>query len=160
MAVLLPFHGGPTMPEFTTVSVQEAKMRTIPGRQGKFINEYADYIQQLPQGQAGKLSIGEEEKHTAIRRRLATTAKAMNINLIVKRSGNDLYFWREGTEEEQLRRKRRYTRRRREEPELPPPDQPVDELGMTEQGTPVEASPELGQTDQVVEDAMRRVDPE
>jgi hypothetical protein len=36
------------MPEFTTVSVAEAQMRTIPGRQGAFINEYADYIQQLP----------------------------------------------------------------------------------------------------------------
>jgi hypothetical protein len=160
MAVLLPFHGGPTMPEFTTVLVQEAQLRTIPGRQGQFINEYADYIQQLPQGQAGKLSIGEDEKHTAIRHRLATTAKAMNINLIIKRSGNDLYFWREDGGEEQASTKRKYTRRMREEAELPPPDQPIDELGMTEQGIPGEASPELGQTDQVVEDAARRVDPE
>jgi hypothetical protein len=70
----------------------------------------------------------------------------MDIPLIIKRSGNDLYFWQEGTEEEQLRTKRRYTRRRREEAELPPPDQPVDELGMTEQGTSEEESPELGQT--------------
>jgi hypothetical protein len=107
------------MPEFTTVSVQEAKLRTIPGRQGTFINEYADYIQQLPQGQAGKLSIGEGEKHTAIRRRLATTAKAMNINLIIKRSGNDLYFWREDGTEEQPRTTRRYTRRGSPENLLP-----------------------------------------
>jgi hypothetical protein len=47
------------MPEFTTVSVKEAQLRTIPGRQGKFINEYADYIQQVLTGQAGKLRIGE-----------------------------------------------------------------------------------------------------
>jgi len=80
------------MPEFTTVSVQEAQIRTIPGRQGKFINEYADYIQQLPQGQAGKFTIGEDETHTTVRRRLATAAKAMNIHLTIKRSGNDLYF--------------------------------------------------------------------
>jgi hypothetical protein len=148
------------MPEFTTVSVQEAQLRTIPGRQGQFIKEYADYIQQLPHGQAGKLSVGEDEKHTAIRLRLVTAAKALGITIIIKRSGNELYFWQEGTEEEQLRTKRRYTRRRREEAELPPPDQPVDQLGMTEQGIPGEASPELGQTDQVVEDAARRVDPE
>src|SRR5687768_3685959 len=95
------------MPEFTTVSVQEAQMRTIPGRQGKFINEYADYIQQLPQGQAGKLSIGEDERHTVIRRRLATTAKTMNVPLIIKRSGNELYFWREDAGEERPRRGRR-----------------------------------------------------
>jgi hypothetical protein len=39
------------MPEFTTVSVQEAQLRTIPGRQGSYRNEYIDYIQQLPTGQ-------------------------------------------------------------------------------------------------------------
>jgi hypothetical protein len=98
--------GGPTMPEFTTVSLQEAQMRTVPGRQGTFMNEYADYIQQLPQGQAGKLRIGEDEKHTTVRRRLTTAAKAMNINLIIKRSGNDLYFWREDGEAERLRPRR------------------------------------------------------
>jgi hypothetical protein len=27
------------------------------------MNEYADYLQQLPRGQAGKLTIGEDEKH-------------------------------------------------------------------------------------------------
>jgi hypothetical protein len=79
----LLYRGG-TMPEFTTVSVQEAQLRTILGRPGQFANEYAGYIQQLPQGQAGKLSLGEDEKHTAIRRLLATTAKAMSINLIIK----------------------------------------------------------------------------
>jgi hypothetical protein len=47
------------MPEFAIVPVHEAQLRTIRGRQGKFINEYADYIQQLHQGQAGKLRIGE-----------------------------------------------------------------------------------------------------
>jgi hypothetical protein len=95
------------MPEFTTVSVQEAQLRTIPGRQGQFINEYAEYIQQLPRGQAGKLRIGEDEKPTAVRRRLAAAAKAMHINLIIKRSGNDVYFWRENGGEERPRRGRR-----------------------------------------------------
>jgi hypothetical protein len=103
MAVLCYVEEGETMPEFTTVPVQEAQLRTIPGRQGTFINEYADYIQQLPQGQAGKLSIGEGEKHNVIRRRLVTAAKAMHINLIIKRAGNDLYFWREDRGAEQPR---------------------------------------------------------
>jgi hypothetical protein len=84
------------MPDFTTVSVQEAQLRTIPGRQGKFINEYADYIQQLQQGQAGKLTIGESEKHTTIRRRLTVAANTLDIHIIIKRSGNDLYFWQGG----------------------------------------------------------------
>jgi hypothetical protein len=99
------------MPEFTTVSVKEAELRTIPGRQGRYINEYAAYITQLPKGQAGRLRIGESEKHATVRRRLGVAAKALNIPLTIKRSGNDLYFWREKGGEEQPRAKRRYTRR-------------------------------------------------
>jgi hypothetical protein len=94
------------MPEFTTVPVQEAQLRTIPGRQGRFINEYADYIQQLPHGQAGKLTIGGDEKQSTVRRHLATAAKAMHITLIIKRSGNELYFWRKDGEAEQPRTRR------------------------------------------------------
>jgi uncharacterized protein YbjQ (UPF0145 family) len=123
---VLPAEGGETMPEFTTVSVQEAMIRTIPGRQGKFINEYADYIQEVVSGEAGKLHAAENENPLTIRRRLISAAKALGINIIIKRSGNELYFWREDREEEQPRRRRSYTRR----------------------------------TDQAVEDAMRRVDPE
>jgi hypothetical protein len=125
--------GGATMPEFTTVSVQEAQIRTIPGRQGKFINEYADYIQQLPRGQAGKLTIGEDEKHTAVRRRLVSAAQAMNIPLIIKRSGNDLYFWRQDGGAEQPRSKRSYTRRMRSLDAIPTPDQPITEPEEFEQ---------------------------
>jgi hypothetical protein len=99
------------MPEFTTVSVQEAQIRTIPGRQGMFMNEYIDYIQLLPRGQAGRLRGGEHENPVTIRRRLVSAAKALGIHIIIKRSGNDLYFWREDETEERPRTTRRYTRR-------------------------------------------------
>jgi hypothetical protein len=128
MALVCTFYGGDTMPEFTTVSVKEAQLRTIPGRQGTFINKYADYIQSLPQGQAGRLRIGEQEKHATIRRRLVTAAKALNIPLIVKRSGNDVYFWRENGGEEQPSSKRRYTRRARTAEETTPMDQSFVEI--------------------------------
>src|ERR671914_637933 len=101
--------GGRTMPEFTTVPVQEAQIRTIPSRQGTFMNEYVAYIQQIPQGQAGKLRIREDEKHTTVRRHLVKAAQAMNIALIIRRSGTDIYFWRKEGGEEQPRSKRRYT---------------------------------------------------
>jgi hypothetical protein len=113
------------MPEFTTVSVQEAQLRTIPGRQGRFINEYADYIQKVPQGQAGKLRIGQEEKHPTVRRRLVTAAQAMNIPLIIKRSGNVLYFWRQDGGEQQPRRKQSYTRQSSISEETPTAEQPM-----------------------------------
>jgi hypothetical protein len=115
--------GGRTMPEFTTVSVQEAQIRTIPGRQGTFINEYADYIQQLPKGQAGRLRGGESENPMTTRRRLVAAAQAMHIPLIIKRSGNDLYFWRGDGGDEQPRSKRRYTRRATPDEESTPMDQ-------------------------------------
>jgi hypothetical protein len=134
------------MPEFTTVSVQEAQIRTIPGRQGTFMNEYVDYIQKLPTGQAGKLRIGESEKQTTVRRRLATTAKALHIPLIIKRSGNDLYFWREDKGEEQLRTKRRYTRRAMGREKTTAPDQPFSASEEVDHEALVEESPELGQT--------------
>jgi hypothetical protein len=148
------------MPEFTNVSVQEAQLRTIPGRQGSYMNEYINYITKLPKGQAGKLRVGEEEKHTAVRRRLVTAAKALDIPLTIKRSGNDVYFWREDGGEEQPGRKRRYTRRAMGREETPAPDQPFSASDEVDYEAVVEESPELGQTDQVVDDAMRRVDPE
>ena len=116
------------MPEFTTISVQEAQIRTIPGRRGTFINEYADYIHQLPKGQAGRLRGGESENPMAMRRRLAGAAKAMHIPLIIKRSGNDVYFWRENGGDEQPRSKRRYTRRAMPDEESTPMDQAFVEV--------------------------------
>jgi hypothetical protein len=138
--------GDETMPEFTTVSVQEAQVRTSPGRQGTFMNEYVAYIQQLPAGQAGRLRLGEGEKHPTIRRRLVAAANALGISLVIKRSGNDLYFWRENGGED-VSSKRRYTRRARTDEETPIPDQPFSgSEEVNHEATLREESPELGQT--------------
>jgi hypothetical protein len=144
------------MPPFAIVSVKEAQLRTIPGRQGKFMNEYAEYIKQLPQGQAGKLRVGAHEKHATVRRRLVAAAKALGIPLTIKRSGENLYFWKEGRGDEQPRSKRSYTRRtRRGSPGgLPPPDMLFTEPESSEQGVPAEESPELAQ---LASEAERRV---
>ncbi len=144
------------MPEFTTVSMKEARLQTTSGRQAKYLSEYAEYIQKLPLDQAGRLRIGEQEKLATVRRRLTVAAKAMNIPLIIKRSGNDVYFWREDTEEEQLRTKRSYTRRNRRgrAGDYFPP-QPFIEPELGEQGVPKEESPELGQ---LAAEAERRVE--
>jgi hypothetical protein len=128
MTVQFTASNGGAMPEFATVSVQEAQLRIIPGRQGTFINEYADYIQQLPKGQAGRLRGGESENPMAMRRRLAAAAKAMHITLIIKRSGNDVYFWREDGGDQHPRTKRRYTRRETQEEEATPLDQAFVEI--------------------------------
>ncbi len=134
-----------TMPEFTTVSRQEAMLQTSSGRQKRYLDEYIDYITNLPKGQAGRLSIGAEETPATTRRRLGVAAKTLGIPLIIKRSGNDVYFWRENGGNEQSRSKRRYTRRERSEEETTL-DQTISELEEDQQGVPTEESPELGQT--------------
>jgi hypothetical protein len=149
------------MPEFTTVSLKEARLQTTSGRQAKYLIEYAEYIQKLPTGQAGRLRMGEQEKHQTVRRRLTVTAKALNIPLIIKRSGNDLYFWWENGRDEQPKSKRRYTKRiRLGSPGSLLPPQLFTQPEENERGVTEDDSPELGETEQVVSDAMRRVDPE
>jgi hypothetical protein len=136
------------MPEFTTVSLKEATVQTSSGRQKRYLREYIGYITTLPKGQAGKLRTGEEEKHTTIRRRLGVAAKTLGIPLIIKRSGNDLYFWREGTGEEQPTSKRNYTRRiRRGTPgSLIPPDMLISEPEAGVQGGAEEETTALDQS--------------
>jgi hypothetical protein len=101
------------MPEFAIVPIREAQASIIAGRQGKFMQEYIRYIRQISQGKAGKLHLGEQENPVTIRRRFASAAQAIDIKLIIKRSGQDVYFWKESGEAEQPRSKRTYTRRSR-----------------------------------------------
>jgi hypothetical protein len=146
---------GGIMPDFEIISLNEAQLRTIPGRQGKFLNEYASFIQQLQPGQAGRLHVSEQENPLTIRRRLVVAAKALAMPLIIKRTGRDIYFWSEDRGEEQPRRKRSYTRRNRRgrAGDYFPP-QPFIEPELGEQGAPKEESPELGH---LTAEAERRV---
>jgi hypothetical protein len=140
-------HGGRAMPEFTTVSLKEAKVQTTSGRQGRYLHEYIDYLTSLPKGQAGRLTIGEQETPASIRRRLGVAAKTLGIPVIIKRSGNNLYFWRENGAEEQPRPRRGRRPRRQEDTAIPEtPEQYFKEEGELQHGVPEEDSPELGQT--------------
>jgi hypothetical protein len=118
------------MPDFEIVSVEEAQSRTIPGRRGTFLNEYAAYIKELTPGQAGKLHILEQEKPATIRRRLVVAAKALGVPLTIKRSGQ--------------KRKRSYTRRRGLHEDIAASGQPFRESGAADQGV-TEESPALGE---------------
>jgi hypothetical protein len=133
------------MLEFTTVSVQEAMVRTIPGRQGRFMNEYIDYIQQLAIGQAGRLRVLETENPLTIRRRLVVAAQALGDKLVIKRSGSELYFWREDEAGEEPRPRRGRRPRRQEEPAVEETTASEQPFSASEE-VDYEASPELGQT--------------
>ena len=95
------------MPTFETLSLQEARLKTATGRQGQIVQQYADYVNKLEGNQAGRLRASSEEKITTLRRRLTTTAKLLGKTLVVKRMGDELYFWVEAPEDVKPKRRRR-----------------------------------------------------
>ncbi len=95
------------MPTFEVIPLQEARVKTATGRRGQFLQQYADYIQQLPEDQAGKLQATEDEKVTTVRRRLTVAADVLGKKLTVKRMGDELYFWVESSQDEKPRQRRR-----------------------------------------------------
>jgi hypothetical protein len=84
------------------------------------------------------------EKLTTIRHRLGVAAQTLGITLVIKRSGEDIYFWKEEVAEEQPRP--RNGRRRRRQEETTAPDQPLIER----------ASPASDNSDELV----ARIEPE
>ena len=82
------------MPNFDLVPLDEAvKKSATTGKRARIIAEYLRYIDQLKGGQAGKLRAAEGETIAAVRRRLGQEAKQMGKDLVIRRSGEDLYFW-------------------------------------------------------------------
>ena len=81
------------MPKFKLVPLHEAVAKTATGKRAQIAQEYLSYINQLESGQAGKLVSSEEESAIAIRRRLGAAAKVAGKDIIIKRSGDDVYFW-------------------------------------------------------------------
>ena len=81
------------MPQFDLVSLQEAMMKSATGKRAQITREYLGYIEQLKEGQAGRLKVAEGETIGAIRRRLGVAAKLAGKNLTIKRVEDEVYFW-------------------------------------------------------------------
>ncbi len=96
------------MPTFDQVPLQEAMLKTATGKTAQFNQEYLGYIEQLTEGQAGKLQPGEGERVAAVQRRLSVAAKLSGKDIVIKRQGNEVYFWLEPYPRlrEQIRRSR------------------------------------------------------
>jgi hypothetical protein len=133
------------MPDFEIVSIADAKLQTSSGRRGEFINEYVGHIRQLTTGQAGKLHIFENENPATIRRRLIVAAKMLGIDLVIKRSGQDIYFWTAELETAKPGPRRGGRRRRQAETETP--EQYFSETGELAQEQ-TEESPAIGNGEQ------------
>ena len=83
------------MPQFESVPLQEALSKTArPSKRAEIIQGYVGYISQLRPGKAGKLQAGDGETIGAIRRRLGEAAKLSGADLVIRRLGDQIYFWK------------------------------------------------------------------
>ncbi len=85
------------MPRFDRVPLGEAKMKTASGERAQIIAEYVRYIEQLGDGEAGRLQAAEGEPITTVRRRLGAAARQLDKSLTIRRTGDEIYFWQEET---------------------------------------------------------------
>ncbi len=81
------------MTAFETIPLQEAMLKTSTGRRAQLAQEYLGYIEQLPEGQAGRLQPGDGKSVATVRRRLGVAAKLSGQDITIKRQGNEVYFW-------------------------------------------------------------------
>ena len=81
------------MPKFEVVPAATAQIEAATGKRAERLREYLGYIEQVGEGQAGKLEPVEGETPTAVRRRLTVAANAAGKELVVRRIGDEVYFW-------------------------------------------------------------------
>ena len=83
------------MPIFERVPLAEARMKTTSGKRAQIIAEYVRYIEELGDGEAGRLQADEGEPITTVRRRLGAAARQLGRTVTIRRTGDEVYFWAE-----------------------------------------------------------------
>lgn len=82
------------MPNFERVPREEAEKKVgTSGTRGRQVQEYLGYLNQIGRGEAGRLKVSEGESVPAVRRRLSAAAKVANKDIVVRRTGEEVYFW-------------------------------------------------------------------
>jgi hypothetical protein len=84
------------MPKLDVLSLDQAQLKSATGKRAQILREYVSIIEQVPAGQAGRLSIipgAQGETLGAIRRRLGAAAKQAGRTLVIKRTDEHVYFW-------------------------------------------------------------------
>ena len=95
------------MPQFELVPMEEALRKSANTRRVIVLAPYLECIEQLTEGQAGKLQPSEDERVTTVRRRLGAAAKLAGKDLTTRRVGDVVYFWRELAKRGRSRRRGR-----------------------------------------------------
>ena len=94
------------MPTFNQVPLQEAVTKTATGPRAQAAQEYLGFLEQLADGQAGRLQPAEGESVAAVRRRLGAAAKLSGKDITIRRAGDEVYFWVQSQEPRPQRRRR------------------------------------------------------
>ena len=82
------------MPGFRRVSREETSSRRRAVNPALTrLKQYQGYIKKVPTGETGRLTPGKGETPAAVRRRLGAAAKALGVQLTVKRIGDRVFFW-------------------------------------------------------------------
>ena len=81
------------MPKFRSLSLAEAMIKTASGKRAQVIKEYLGFIEQLGRDEAGHLQVDEGESIAAVRRRLGDAARQAGLDLRIRRTGEEIYFW-------------------------------------------------------------------
>ena len=83
------------MPGFRRVSRAETSSRRPAVNPALVrLKQYQGYIKKVAPGVTGRLTPGEGETPAAVRRRLGAAAKALGVQLTVKRVGDRVFFSR------------------------------------------------------------------
>ncbi len=82
------------MPTFELVPIEEAMRKTATlGKRGELLMGYMKYVDELEEGQAGRLQATPGETVGAVRRRLGAAAKLAGKDIVIKRTKDEVYFW-------------------------------------------------------------------
>ena len=82
------------MPKFNTISLAEAKRKTMPSARAKIIAEYIGYIEQTErEGSAGVIESSAGENPRTLRRRLGDAMRQTGKSLEIRKDGDKLIFW-------------------------------------------------------------------
>ena len=84
---------GGTIPTFELIPHRDALLRSATGKRAQIMKEYVGYIEQLKDGRAEKLRATDGETVAAVRRRLGAAARMIGKDLVIKRSGDEVFFW-------------------------------------------------------------------
>ena len=82
------------MAKFEVISQTKAEMDSATGKRAEIMNEYLGYLNQLKEGEAGKLEVSDDsESPTALRRRIGKAAEFAGKEIVIKRKDAAIYFW-------------------------------------------------------------------